>query len=226
MKIDFTIAELTDWKIPIKDKYIVAGPCSLESEEQIIQTAMGLAEYDINVLRAGVWKPRTRPGSFQGIGTKGLEWLKNAGVAANLPVAVEVATAEHVEQCLKHEIDVLWIGARTTTNPFLVQIIAESLRGVDIEVMVKNPINPELELWIGAFERLNWAGLTKLMAVHRGFSAYKPSPNWYVPYWRIPLELRKLIPNMPIICDPSHICGNTELLLSEHKKRLICTMMV
>ena len=220
MTIDLKIAELSDWKIPIKDKFLVAGPCSLESEEQIVQTAMGLAKHGANVLRAGIWKPRTRPGSFQGIGAKGLEWLKNASVEANLPVVVEVATTDHVEKCLKYGIDILWIGARTTTNPFLVQIIAESLRGVDIGVMVKNPINPELELWLGSFERLNWAGITKLMAVHRGFSVYESKTYRNMPYWQIPLALRTLIPNIPIICDPSHICGNVELLFGVAQKAI------
>lgn len=220
MNIDFQISKLQDWTVNYKDKFIVAGPCSLESEEQIMQTALGLSSYGVNLLRAGIWKPRTRPGTFQGVGAEGLKWLKNAGTAANLPVSVEIATPYHVEQCLKHDIDVLWIGARTTTNPFAVQLIADSLRGVDVEVMVKNPINPDIELWIGAFERLYLAGIKKLMAIHRGFSVYKPTKYKYEPLWEIPLNLKKIIPDIPLISDPSHICGETELLLSVAQKAI------
>lgn len=194
--------------------FLIAGPCSVESEEQIMQTAQELAQHEVNVLRGGVWKPRTRPGSFEGVGIKALKWLKNAGSAANIPVTVEVAAPEHVEECLKHEIDILWIGARTTTNPFSVQTLAESLEGVDIPIMVKNPISPDIELWIGALERLYNAGISKLIAVHRGFSSHKKTAYRNVPNWRIPIELRRTIKNIPIICDPSHICGNVELLQS------------
>jgi len=220
MLVDIKLAEPKEWKIPVKDKFLVAGPCSVESEEQIIQTALGLAEYGVNLLRAGIWKPRTRPGTFQGIGVEGLKWLKRAGQAANLPVAVEVATPYHIEQCLKYEVDVLWIGSRTTTNPFLVQAIADSLKSVDIEIMVKNPMNPELELWIGALERLNWAGQRKLIAVHRGFSVFETNLYRNMPYWKIPQELKRLIPEIPLICDPSHICGNKELLLPVAQKAI------
>lgn len=194
--------------------FLIAGPCSVESEEQITQTVKGLANYEVNVIRGGVWKPRTRPGSFEGIGVDGLKWLKNAGLEANIPVTVEVAIPEHIEQCLKHEIDILWIGARTTTNPFSVQILAESLKGVDIPVMVKNPMSPDIDLWIGAFERLYNAGITKLMAIHRGFSSHKKTAYRNAPNWRIPIEFRRTIKNIPIICDPSHICGDTNLLQS------------
>jgi chorismate mutase len=214
MQIDVNVSKLQDWKIKYKHKFLVAGPCSLESEEQILKTALGLSGSGVNLLRAGIWKPRTRPGTFQGVGIEGLKWLKNAGAAADLPVAVEVATPYHIEQCLKHDIDVLWIGARTTANPFLVQSIADSLRGVDVEIMVKNPINPDIELWIGALERLNLAGLNKLMAIHRGFSVFESTKYQYMPYWEIPILLKKIIPDIPIICDPSHICGNTGLILS------------
>lgn len=196
----------------------IAGPCSAESEDQIMQTALALSKYGVDIFRAGLWKPRTRPNTFEGVGVKGLKWLKKAAAATGMSITVEVATPEHVERCLKHEIDVLWIGARTTSNPFSIQAIAESLRGVDIPVMVKNPISPDIELWIGAFERLNRVGITRLAAIHRGFSSsvngiYRNSPNW-----RIPIELRRRIPRLPIICDPSHICGKRELLFSVAQK--------
>ena len=220
MQIDLQISKLKEWKIQHKNKFIVAGPCSLESEEQIMQTALGLSGQGVNLLRAGIWKPRTRPGTFQGVGVEGLKWLKNASTAADLPVSVEVATPYHIEQCLKHDIDVLWIGARTTTNPFLVQSIADSLKGVDIEIMVKNPINPDIELWIGALERLNWAGIKKLMAVHRGFSVFETMKYRNMPYWEIPKELKRLIPDIPLICDPSHICGEAGQLLSIAQKAI------
>ena len=220
MLVDIKLAEQKDWKIPIKNRFLVAGPCSVESEEQIIQTALGCAEQGANLFRAGIWKPRTRPGTFQGIGVEGLKWLKQAGFEANLPVTVEVAMPYHIEQCLKYEIDVLWIGSRTTTNPYLVQAIADSLKGVDIQIMVKNPINPELELWIGALERLNNAGLKKLIVVHRGFSVYETDLYRNKPYWEIPRKLKKLIPDIPLICDPSHLCGNTELLLPVAQKAI------
>jgi chorismate mutase len=220
MIVDINITEQAKWKIPVRDRFIIAGPCSVESEEQIRQTALGCAEHGANLLRGGIWKPRTRPGTFQGIGVEGLKWLKQAGFEANLPVTVEVATPNHIEHCLKQEIDVLWIGARTTTNPYLVQEIANSLKGVDIEIMVKNPMNPELELWIGALERLNKAGLGKLIAVHRGFSVYKSNLYRNQPYWEIPQDLKRVIPDIPLICDPSHICGNTELLLPIAQKAM------
>ena len=220
MHIDLQITELKNWRIKYNDKFIVAGPCSLESEDQIMQIALGLFGQEVNLIRAGIWKPRTRPGTFQGIGIEGLKWLKNASVAVNIPVAVEVATPYHIEQCLKYGIDVLWIGSRTTTNPFSIQLIAEALKGVDVEIMVKNPINPDLELWIGALEQLNWAGVKKIMAVHRGFSVFESMKYRYEPYWEIPQELKRLVPNIPLICDPSHICGDTELLLPIAQKAM------
>lgn len=212
MEINLNIQEFIHRKTPKDKTFVVAGPCSVESEEQIKRTAMELAECDVQVLRGGIWKPRTRPGSFQGVETQGLTWLRNAGLAANLPITCEVATPEHVEECLEHYIDILWIGARTTVNPFAVQAIADALKGVDIPVMIKNPINPDIELWIGAFERLNKAGIKKLVAIHRGFSSYRKSEFRNTPNWRIPIELKRRVKNLPIICDPSHICGNVELL--------------
>ncbi len=212
MNIDISLEKLTTK--PIQKTFLIAGPCSVESEEQIMQTALGLADCGVNVLRGGVWKPRTRPGSFEGVGVEALPWIKNAGKEANLPVAVEVANPEHVEECLKHDIDILWIGARTTTNPFSVQILADSLKGVDIPVMIKNPISPDVELWIGAFERLNNAGITKLIGIHRGFASHRKTAYRNVPNWRIPIELKRRIEGITVICDPSHICGNVELLQS------------
>lgn len=208
------------WGLTLHDKLIVAGPCSAESEEQILQTALKLAECNVNAIRAGIWKPRTRPDSFEGVGVVGLSWLKSAGTTVNLPVMVEVASPEHVEACLKHGIDMLWIGARTSVNPFAVQAIADALQGVDIPVLVKNPINPDLGLWIGALERLNKAGITKVAAIHRGFSSYNKNIYRYQPIWKIPIELKMRLPHLPILCDPSHICGNRRLIFSVAQKAM------
>lgn len=177
-----------------------------------METALGLASYPVSVMRAGIWKPRTRPGSFEGVGSEGLAWLKEAGNRVGLPVAVEVAKPLHVEQALAHGIDLFWIGARTTTNPFAVQELADALRGIDIPVLVKNPISADLNLWIGALERVNRVGITRLAAIHRGFCSsseklYRNNPEWW-----IPIELRRRAPNLPLFCDPSHICGKRELL--------------
>ena len=193
-------------------KIVVAGPCSVESERQVMETALELGKLGISALRGGIWKPRTRPGSFQGIGEVGLPWLKAAGKAAKLPVACEVAQPAHVDACLAHGIDVLWIGARTTVNPFSVQALADRLRGVDLPVMVKNPVNPDLELWLGAIERLRRAGVTKIAAIHRGFSTARETVYRNEPIWRIPLELRRRMPEIPLLCDPSHMGGTRELL--------------
>ncbi len=192
--------------------YLVAGPCSVETEEQIMAAAAGLARHPFHLLRGGVWKPRTRPGTFEGIGPRGLQWLKQAGMAVGRPVATEVAFPEHVEFCLEAGIDVLWIGARTTVNPFAVHELAEALRGVDVPVMVKNPVNPDLDLWIGALERLNRAGVTRLSAIHRGFSSSRRSTYRNLPEWRIPIELRRAVPDLPLLCDPSHLCGRADLI--------------
>ncbi|MDB2368793.1 bifunctional 3-deoxy-7-phosphoheptulonate synthase/chorismate mutase type II [Flavobacteriales bacterium] len=190
---------------------IIAGPCSAESQEQLLTTAKGL-EHKATIFRAGVWKPRTRPNSFEGVGQDALEWLKVVKNETNLKVATEVANTQHVEQCLKAGIDVLWLGARTTVNPFYVQEIAESLRGVDIQVMVKNPLHPELSLWMGAIERLNQVGVTQLSAVHRGFFTLEKSAFRNEPKWEIPIKLKRLMPDLPIICDPSHISGSPHML--------------
>ncbi|MBR3976819.1 MAG: bifunctional 3-deoxy-7-phosphoheptulonate synthase/chorismate mutase type II [Bacteroidaceae bacterium] len=192
---------------------IVAGPCSAESEEQVLAVAAALAGRGVSLFRAGLWKPRTRPGCFEGFGKEGLPWLQKVKKEFNLPVATEVANAEHVELALSAGIDLLWIGARTTANPFAVQEIADALRGCDVPVLVKNPVNPDLELWIGALERLNNAGITRLGTIHRGFSSYGETYFRNTPQWQLPLELRRRIPELPILCDPSHIAGKRELIM-------------
>jgi chorismate mutase len=212
VSIKISLDLISKWPIPVKEKMYFAGPCSVESEGQIMKIATQLSKHKISALRGGIWKPRTHPGSFEGVGVKGLKWLKNAGLAAGMPVTTEVATAKHVEQCLKAGIDLLWIGARTTTNPFNVQELADALRGTDIPVMIKNPINPDIELWIGAIERINKAGVKKIIAIHRGFYTYRRDKYRNQPIWRIPIELRRQIPQMPIICDPSHICGDRKFV--------------
>lgn len=188
----------------------MAGPCSAETEEQVMQTAQALAGMGAGVFRAGLWKPRTRPGSFEGVGAKGLPWLQRVKKECGLPVAVEVASVRHVEEALAFGIDVFWIGARTTANPFAVQEIAEALRGTEVSVWVKNPVNPDADLWLGALERLNRAGITRLGAIHRGFSAFGSTAYRNVPYWQIPIELRRRIPELRVLVDPSHICGHRD----------------
>jgi len=207
-----SFASLEAWGVPRGGRLLVAGPCSAESAEQLLKTARGLAGSGLSILRAGIWKPRTRPGHFEGKGTPALKWLVEAGQAIGVPVATEVAETRHVENCLKHGIDVLWIGARSTGNPFTVQAIADALSGVDIPVMVKNPVSPDIDLWIGAIERLQRAGIRRLVAVHRGFASSTTTVFRNAPLWRIPLDLRTRIPGLPLICDPSHICGSTRLL--------------
>ncbi len=192
---------------------IIAGPCSAESEEQVVSTAKALAALKrVHILRAGVWKPRTRPSAFEGMGRPALAWLRAAQVETGLPTAVEVANSRHVEQALAAGISILWVGARTTANPFAVQEIADALKGTDVPILVKNPVNPDLELWIGALERINKAGITRLGAIHRGFSTFERTRYRNKPNWEIPIELKRRVPGLPLICDPSHICGSTELL--------------
>ncbi len=191
---------------------IIAGPCSAETEEQVMETAVRLANKGVKIFRAGIWKPRTKPGGFEGIGVEGLPWLKRVKQETGMYVATEVATAKHVYECLKAGIDILWIGARTTANPFAVQEIADALKGTDMPVLVKNPVNPDLELWIGALERINNAGMKRLGVIHRGFSSYEKKIYRNLPQWHIPIELRRRIPELPIFCDPSHIGGKRELV--------------
>lgn len=192
--------------------FVIAGPCSAETEEQVMTTATQLAGKGCHIFRAGVWKPRTKPGGFEGNGEKALPWIKRVKDETGMLTATEVATPEHVELALKYCVDILWIGARTSANPFAMQALADSLRGVDVPVFVKNPVNPDLELWIGAMERINGAGIKKIAAIHRGFSSYDKSIYRNLPQWHIPIELRRRIPELPIICDPSHIGGRRELI--------------
>jgi chorismate mutase len=217
---NFDIVPLKDWGFNFDRPIVISGPCSCETEEQMMETAQRLSDQGINALRAGIWKPRTRPGLFEGIGKEGLQWLVNAGKAIGKPATVEVATAQHVEDALKAGIDILWVGARTTVNPFSVQEVADALKGVDIPVMVKNPINPDLQLWIGGLERIHAAGIKRLGAIHRGFSSYEKTKYRNKPVWELPIELRRLNPNMPIIVDPSHICGERSMLQSVSQKAL------
>jgi chorismate mutase len=193
--------------------FVIAGPCSAESEEQVMDISKQIVmNNSVQMLRAGIWKPRTRPDSFEGMGEVALTWLVNAGKATGLLTCTEVANNRHVELALKEGVDVLWLGARTTVNPFTVQEIAEALKGVDIPVMIKNPVNPDLQLWLGAFERFENVGITDLIGIHRGFSVYNHPKYRNVPSWEIPIRLKEVRPEIPIICDPSHITGNKELL--------------
>lgn len=203
-----------------KKPFIIAGPCSAESEEQVLTTAKELASNGIKIFRAGVWKPRTKPGGFEGMGEEALPWLQKVKEITGMLTATEVANKSHVQAALDADIDVLWIGARTSANPFAMQEIADAIQesGKDITVLVKNPVNPDLELWIGALQRIYNAGIRHLGAIHRGFSAYGKHLYRNLPEWRIPIELRRRYPDLPIICDPSHIGGKRELVgpLSQH----------
>ena len=191
---------------------VIAGPCSAETEEQVMNTAAQLAGKGVKIFRAGIWKPRTKPGGFEGIGKEGLPWLNRVQQELGMKVATEVATKAHVEAALEAGIDVLWIGARTAANPFAMQEIADALAGHDVPVLVKNPVNPDLELWIGGLERINQAGITRLGVIHRGFSTYEKKLYRNLPMWHIPIELHRRLPGLPIFCDPSHIGGARELV--------------
>lgn len=192
--------------------FVIAGPCSAETEEQVMKTALELRMKGCHNFRAGVWKPRTKPGGFEGNGEKALPWMQRVKKETGMMVATEVATPEHVELAMKYDIDILWIGARTSANPFAVQALADALKGVDVPVFVKNPVNPDIELWIGALERINQAGVKRLGAIHRGFSSYDKKIYRNLPMWQIPIELRRRYPDLPMICDPSHIGGRRELI--------------
>lgn len=206
------IQDVKDWGLGLSEHMLIAGPCSAESPQQIEAIAKGLRGSQVELFRAGIWKPRTRPGSFEGLGAEALEWMGIAREILNVPITVEVAKTEHVEAALKAGVEVLWIGARTTVNPFSVQEICEALRGVDVPVMVKNPINPDLQLWLGAFERLSKVGINKLAAIHRGFSDPYEKRYRNKPEWSMPIHLKRLIPGISVICDPSHICGTREII--------------
>ncbi|MEK6782722.1 MAG: chorismate mutase [Bacteroidota bacterium] len=219
------LESITSW-LKAERPIMISGPCSAETEEQMIATAKQIAATGkVHALRAGIWKPRTRPGQYEGAGEEGLKWLIQAKKETGLPVTTEVANAAHVEACLKAGVDILWIGARTTVNPFSVQEVADSLKGVDIPVMIKNPINPDLELWIGAFERLNKAGITKMAAIHRGFSSFEKGPFRNAPMWDLAIEMKTRIPELDMLCDPSHIAGNRDLISFVSQKALDLDMV-
>ena len=206
--------ELEPLRLPSDNErpFVIAGPCSAETEEQVMKTALELRMKGCHNFRAGVWKPRTKPGGFEGNGEKALPWMQRVKKETGMMVATEVATHEHVELAMKYDIDILWIGARTSANPFAVQALADALKGVDVPVFVKNPVNPDIELWIGALERINQAGIKRLGAIHRGFSSYDKKIYRNLPMWQIPIELRRRYPDLPMICDPSHIGGRRELI--------------
>lgn len=205
--------------------YIIAGPCSAESKEQVMQIAESLSKIDnIKAFRAGIWKPRTRPAMFEGVGDIGLEWLKEVKQKYAFKTAVEVATPEHIEKCLNAGIDIIWIGARTTVNPFSVQELADAIKGADVSVLVKNPLHPELKLWLGAIERFNKSGIKKLGAIHRGFYTYEKHPYRNLPMWEIPIELKRIAPDLPVFNDPSHISGKRKLLESVTQKAMDLAM--
>lgn len=214
------IIDIKDWGLGLSDHVLIAGPCSAESPEQIESIAKGLKGSQVELFRAGVWKPRTRPGSFEGAGNDALGWLEIAREILNVPVTIEVANTDHVEQALKAGVEVLWIGARTTVNPFSVQEICNALKGTDVPVMVKNPINPDLQLWIGAIERLQKAGIKKVAGIHRGFSDPYEKRYRNKPEWSLPIHLKRLLPGISVICDPSHICGTREIIASVSQRAI------
>lgn len=206
------IKPLKTWKVVQDTPIAIAGPCSAETEEQLFNTCKQIKELDITMLRAGIWKPRTRPGTFEGVGEEGLKWMQQVKKALDMPATVEVANAKHVELALKYEMDVLWIGARSTVNPFTVQEIADALKGVQIPVMVKNPINPDLALWKGAIERIYTAGIKEIAAIHRGFSSFEKTKYRNVPMWQLAIALKSELPAISLVCDPSHIAGTRDLI--------------
>ncbi len=209
------------WLPSINEPLIISGPCGAESLDQLLKTAQQLKEINkVSLFRAGVWKPRTRPNSFEGKGEEALQWLTEVKKQFGFKITVEVANAQHTEMALKYGVDVLWIGARTTANPFSVQEIADALKGIDVPVMIKNPIHADLQLWIGAIERIYNSGISKIAAIHRGFHYYGKTKYRNKPFWQIPIELRTLFPDLPIICDSSHISGNKELIPSVSQKAL------
>jgi 3-deoxy-7-phosphoheptulonate synthase len=221
MVVRLETSPINEWRGYKGRPFLISGPCSAETEEQVMETAKQLAELDrVSVFRSGIWKPRTRPDSFEGIGIEGLKWLKNVKQETGLMVGTEVANERHVYEALKYDIDMLWIGARTSVSPITVQEISNALNGVDVIVLVKNPVNPELELWIGAIERIAKAGIKRLGAIHRGFSTYEKTSYRNQPNWQLPIELRRRIPDIPMICDPSHIAGSREYIHEISQKAL------
>ncbi len=219
--IDLNIESLESWSGVKNRPMIIAGPCSAESEDQIMSIAKSLSQIEnIDMMRAGIWKPRTRPNAFEGIGEEGLKWMKTAKETYGLKMGTEVANPQHVELALKYGIDVLWVGARTTVNPFAMQELADSLKGVDVPVMIKNPINPDVMLWIGGIERIAQAGITKLAAIHRGTSTYDKIKYRNKPMWQMAIELKRQIPNIPIINDPSHIGGKRDLIMEVSQRAM------
>lgn len=214
------IEGLKEWGIGAEKPIIIAGPCSAETEEQLYDSSVRLKELGIKYIRAGIWKPRTRPNNFEGIGIEALSWIQNIKKETGLRFAIEVANPKHVYEAIKHGVDMLWIGARSTTNPFTVQEIAEALRGADIPILVKNPINPDLDLWLGAIERISNVGITKVGAIHRGFSSFKKIKYRNLPMWQIPIELKRELNNIPLICDPSHISGSREWIFEISQKAI------
>ena len=220
--MQLNLQALESWGLfsDIKRPLLIAGPCSAESEEQLFETARALKAEGTELLRAGLWKPRTHPNSFEGVGSIGLLWLQRVQQELGMKVATEVANTKHVEEALKAGIDLLWIGARTTTNPFAIQEIAEALRGVDVPVLVKNPVNPDVELWDGALKRLNLAGLKKIGAIHRGFSTFGKSKYRNLPQWQLPIEIKRRYPDLLMICDPSHIAGRRDSIFEVAQKSM------
>lgn len=218
--IELNIEPLESWSGVKNRPLIIAGPCSAETEEQVMIIANALKGKGVDYLRAGIWKPRTRPGSFEGIGEEGLRWLARVKEETGLKVGTEVANPEHVELAMKYGIDCLWVGARTTVNPFAMQELADSLKGIDVPVLVKNPINPDTQLWIGGIERIANAGITKLAAIHRGVSTYDKTKYRNKPMWQMAVELKRALPNIPIINDPSHIAGRRDLIAEVSQKAM------
>ncbi|MCD6304267.1 MAG: bifunctional 3-deoxy-7-phosphoheptulonate synthase/chorismate mutase type II [Planctomycetes bacterium] len=218
--MSMSILPLEEWRLPMAGIFLCAGPCSAESREQLLRTAEGLAGCELSFFRAGVWKPRTRPGSFSGVGAEALEWLVEVRREYGFPVGAEVGTAEHVEAALRAGLDVVWIGARTSPDPFAVQAIADALAGTDLAVLVKNPVSADLSLWLGALERVAAAGIRRLAAVHRGFSSATESRYRNAPFWRIPIELKRRVPELPLICDPSHMTGRAEMVFPTAQEAL------
>ncbi len=222
---EFTPLALDTWLSDFSHPLIISGPCSAESRDQVLKTASALNDTGlVTVFRSGIWKPRTRPNGFEGRGEEALKWIAEVKERFGFLTTVEVATPAHVEASLKHGVDILWIGARTGVNPFSVQELAASLRGVDVPVLVKNPVNPDLNLWIGVLERFYNAGIKKIVAVHRGFNIFEKTPYRNAPLWEIPIELKRLFPDLPVFCDPSHIAGNRELIYDVAQKALLLDM--